>query len=99
MSDNKNEPFVWNDPARISCEFVFKCPRTWERLAPTEQANIRHCSECNRDVHLVLSEEDFRRHGKEGHCMAVKVLVKGEDEPGLSVGMIDAPYGDYLDRI
>lgn len=65
----------WNDEARIACQFSFRCPQTWERLALTKNPSIRDCSECERDVHLALTEEDFRRHGQEGHCVAVRVLT------------------------
>ena len=65
---------AWNDEATIACEFAFKCPKTWGQLTPTEAEGIRHCSECDRDVHLALTEEDFRRHADGGHCVAVRVL-------------------------
>ena len=65
----------WNDEARIACQFVFRCPQTWNRLTLTENAGIRHCSECKRDVHLALTQADFRQYGKEGKCVAVRVLT------------------------
>jgi hypothetical protein len=61
--------------ARIACQFAFRCPQTWQRLTPTENVGIRHCSECGRDVHLALTEEDIRRYGEEGHCVALRVLT------------------------
>lgn len=64
----------WNDEARIACQFGFRCPQTWNRLTPTENAGIRHCSECERDVHLALTQADFRRYGEEEKCVAVRVL-------------------------
>lgn len=51
---------------------------------------IRHCLECDRDVYLVLIEEDFRRHGETGHCVAVP--VKGEESFGSYVGNLMPPY-------
>ncbi len=35
MTDEHSHLFNWNDAASISCEFAFKCPKTWERLTPT----------------------------------------------------------------
>ena len=95
MTDEHNRPLAWNDEARISCAFSFKCPKTWDRLTPTANASIRHCSECDRDVHLALTEEDFRRHAEEGQCVAVR--VQRPDTPGGAefaciVGSPGPPY-------
>jgi len=30
--------------------FAFECPLTWESLAPTEDAAVRHCGSCNKTV-------------------------------------------------
>jgi hypothetical protein len=73
--DESEESENWNDEARIACQFAFRCPQTWDRLTPTGDAGIRHCSECERDVHLALTETDFRRYGDEGQCVAVRVLT------------------------
>jgi hypothetical protein len=71
---------MWNEEARISCEFAFKCPKVWDRLAPTNDDRIRHCSACDRDVHLALSEDDFRRSAEEGLCVAVRVISTDQPE-------------------
>lgn len=102
MMDEHCQPVAWNNEARISCEFSFKCPKTWERLSPTDIASIRHCSECDRDVHLALTEEDFRRHANGGHCVAVRVLTPDAPEgaePVYFVGSLAAPYGSHLKKI
>lgn len=75
MGESK-QPGNWNDEARIACQFAFRCPQTWDRLAATDDPGIRHCSECNGDVHLALTQVDFRRYGEEGHCVAVRVLTR-----------------------
>jgi hypothetical protein len=69
------QPANWNDEAHIACQFSFRCPQTWGRLTLTENPGIWHCSECGRDVHLALTQADFRRYGEEGHCVAVRVLT------------------------
>jgi hypothetical protein len=81
----------WNDAAQIRCQFTFKCPKTWNRLRPTAVDGVRHCSECDRDVFLVLTEEEFRRKGEAGRCVAVP--VKGEESFGSYVGNVTPPYG------
>ena len=70
----EGRPVAWNETAKISCVFSVRCPKTWANLSPTDNAGIRHCPECNRDVHLALTEQDFREHAQKGRCVAVKVL-------------------------
>lgn len=90
----------WNEEARISCRFSFKCPRLWDRLQPTAEEGVRHCHECDRDVYLALTEEDFRKHSDEGRCIAVPVLQPDRkadpDMPVCVVGMAFPPYRPEL---
>lgn len=99
MNDNY-DPVAWNEQVKISCSFSFQCPKTWECLSPTDNAGIRHCQECNRDVHLALSEEDFRRHAEGGYCVAVRVLqrnVPDENRKGVFIiGNVAVSYNAHL---
>lgn len=99
MTDENSEAVAWNEEARISCAFAFKCPKTWNRLTPTANSGIRYCSECNREVHLALTEEDFRRHAEGKRCVAVKVLTPDTAEPAYLVGSLATPYGAHLKRV
>ena len=69
-----------DEEAKITCEFRFKCPKVWHLLQPTQQEGIRHCPECDREVHLAPTEEEFRWHAAQGHCVAVPVV--GSMRPG-----------------
>lgn len=91
----------WNEEATIACEFAFKCPKQWDRLLPTAVDGVRHCPECDRDVHLALTEEDFRRHADGGHCVAVRVLQPelDEAEPVYWLGGPIARYGVDLKKV
>lgn len=87
----------WNEAARISCRLSFTCPRRWDHLQPTAEEGVRHCQECNRDVHLALTEGEFIRHREADHCIAVPVLrpetpVDPDNSP-WGVGRADPPYG------
>lgn len=90
----------WDEEARISCRFRFKCPQVWGRLQPSDVEGVRHCPECERDVHLAMTEEDFRRHSEEGRCIAVLVLQPDReanlDRPVYVVGMAIPPYRPEL---
>lgn len=94
---------AWNEEGRIRCRFEFTCPQFWSRLQPTDKDDVRHCAECDREVHLALSEEAFRRHSKEGRCVAVRVVREdgGDDstEPVYWVGEPAAPYNPSLRRV
>ena len=89
--DRHEESSMWNEEARISCQFAFKCPKVWDRLSPTDDAHIRHCTACDRDVHLALSEEDFRRSAEEGLCVAVRVI--STDKPQEYI--VGTPHGRF----
>jgi hypothetical protein len=89
---------TWNTQAKISCEFSFKCPKQWDWLDPTAIEGIRHCSECDRDVHLALTQEDVRRHAEDGHCVAVRVFRNGEDKSVTFMGQIAPPFETHLKK-
>jgi hypothetical protein len=69
----------WNEEANIRCLLSYACPQLWDRLAPTDNPDRRHCEQCDRDVHLVHDEEDFFQHAANGHCVAVP--IKPEESP------------------
>lgn len=52
--------------------FSFQCPKTWEQLVPTEDASIRHCERCDKDVFLCRSEAEWHEHSRAGHCVALE---------------------------
>jgi len=101
MSNEPSQAIEWNEEGRISCEFSFKCPKMWDRLQSTGAEGVRHCSACDRDVHLALSEEDFRRHAEEGRCVAVRVLQSVRSLDGTEdmyvVGNVHSPYNSRLE--
>lgn len=101
MTNNDSSP--WNDQARIACSFKFKCPKLWHLLQPTAVEGVRHCPECDRDVHLALTEDEFRRHSEQGLCIAVPVLRPGRqgepDFPAYVLGRAESPYNAFLRRL
>ena len=95
---------AWNETARIACNFSFRCPRAWDHLSLTDNADIRHCLECDRDVYLALTEQDFRQYANEGRCVAVKVLqpeLSAEDgkKEFFTLGQVRIPYNPHLRRV
>jgi hypothetical protein len=92
MQASKLWAMSWNEESKIHCEFTFKCPKFWDCLQPTPVEDIRHCPECDRDVHLARNEEQFRRHAGEGKCVAVKVLQAEGPREVMMVGNLRTPY-------
>ena len=61
-------------PSRVwDCERMFRkrCPQSWQILDSTPVAEVRHCRECDRDVYLCRTPNDFVAHGERGHCVAI----------------------------
>ena len=85
-----------NDDEGISlrnCRFAFRCPMKWETLVETEREDIRYCPECDRGVHLCLTDSELIEAVKENWCVAIEKLGRrgtGEaDMPHKTVGLID----------
>ena len=36
----------------INCDFEYECPLDWFKLATTDDASIRHCGTCHKDVYF-----------------------------------------------
>jgi hypothetical protein len=60
--------------ARVqNCDWIFsfQCPQQWEQLAPTEEANVRMCGVCLKNVYLCASDDEVARHAAIGNCVAI----------------------------
>lgn len=58
-----------NDAAKA--RFDFECPRTWNSLAPTPNQQVRHCDDCDRQVHLSRDVREAEMNSRAGHCVAL----------------------------
>lgn len=58
--------------------FSFRCPKVWENLAPTEDETVRHCTECDQNVHLCTTDEETLVHARAGHCIARQLPDESE---------------------
>jgi uncharacterized protein (TIGR02996 family) len=64
--------------------FAFQCPLQWENLTSTDDARVRFCSACQRQVYYCDSISEARSQAWHGHCVAVDVRVArkpGDLEP------------------
>ena len=70
----------------INCEFEYECPLDWFKLATTDDASIRHCSACNKEVYfcrdagqLVLLRQ-YILHAVNLICLALQAVQQGHGE-------------------
>jgi len=62
------------DRARIeNCMFRFEyqCPKRWEALKPTDQATVRFCDTCRKNVYYCRSVVEAGAHVVEDECVAI----------------------------
>lgn len=79
------------------CEptFRFKCPLRWEALAGTDAPDVRHCDQCNRQVHFCTDLGDVKRNARAGNCVAFSAMLLHDEARGLYAdGGEDIMMGD-----
>jgi len=54
----------------LNCEFEFKCPKRWEKLAKTYLDNVRFCKSCAEKVYFAENQETLGKMRDEGKCVA-----------------------------
>jgi uncharacterized protein (TIGR02996 family) len=65
------------DRPRIEgCErFEFVCPRKWEQLRTTDDADVRYCEGCRRNVYFCTGIDEAQMHADAGECVAISLGV------------------------
>lgn len=48
----------------------FECPKNWFELTETDKAGIKHCSTCNKHVHLCITQDELDAFARQGECIA-----------------------------
>ena len=66
--------------------FEFQCPQRWDDLEPTDHPGVKHCGECDRNVHKATNKAQLLKLGDEGKCAAYFAY-----EQAL-LGMISPPF-------
>jgi hypothetical protein len=78
----------------IRCTFKFKCPKTWNELAVTEDNAVRFCTHCESNVHWVDDEAQLLVFAKEGACVAFNAPASTGASKSSSRLMVGRPYGE-----
>jgi uncharacterized protein (TIGR02996 family) len=58
--------------------FTFRCPQKWLSLQPTDDASVRFCQTCQKDVHFCDTAEAVERHAVRGDCVAIPPRLAGQ---------------------
>lgn len=75
-----------------NCKFIFKCPRDWEGLKPTDNMHQRYCGECNQIVHFCYTSEDLMKAIQADLCVAI--ANNPSTEGPYMVGRLAPQYGE-----
>ncbi len=72
----------------IQCEkkFKFKCPNDWYAMDETNNARIRHCQECDKDVYFCVDAAEILKAKTEGLC--VGFVEKDEEGSDITLGLL-----------
>jgi len=83
---------------KCDVRFQLKCPRSWDALATTDLADVRHCGHCDKQVFFCSSLEDVRDRGHRGQCVAFSpklvhadALVEYDHDEEMWMGEVAAP--------
>ena len=64
-------------PAIENCDvrFELRCPKRWDRLAATDNPEVRYCDGCHRQVHYVTTIQEANRRAEDNQCVAIDLVV------------------------
>lgn len=54
----------------LNCEMEFECPKNWFELTETKQTGVKHCSTCQKNVHLCITQAELDDFAHKGDCIA-----------------------------
>lgn len=54
----------------LNCEMEYECPKNWFELTETDKAGIKHCSTCDKHVHLCITQDELDSFAHQGVCIA-----------------------------
>jgi uncharacterized protein (TIGR02996 family) len=77
---------------RCDVKMELECPKRWENLSPTAQADVRHCSACKKNVILCTDTAQARTIAARGGCVAIELGVprfpRDLDQRQMRVGRV-----------
>jgi hypothetical protein len=78
---------IENPLVGILCQLDYECPMQWDELEKTEFAEIRFCTNCNKDVTFCTTERQVLTLTAEGECVAFEVPLRGRADSWVRIGL------------
>ena len=69
-----------------NCKIQYRCDTTWDSLIETDKPKLRHCKNCNENVHLCNSSTEIEDAIRQNKCIAISPQ---EEE---FIGILLSPY-------
>lgn len=60
-----------SDPSIDNCQFLFECAASWSELKKTEDAAIRFCDQCQKNVYLCHTYDQLAQAISFNRCVAI----------------------------
>jgi hypothetical protein len=76
------------------------CPIDWEALDPSADPAVRHCKQCDEDVHLCTTPARFIEMARRKECVALPASLHIPDDASTKVQMLGrpAPWSYQLEK-
>ena len=68
---DKKKP-VWNDEKILKGRFSFLCNPSKDIFSSTSQSDVYFCTQCQKKVYEVDTQEDFELHAQQRNCVLVR---------------------------
>jgi len=73
-----------------NCKFKTKCDQSWNEMSLTDDEDVRFCKQCQKQVHLCLSDYELETAIDNNWCVAI---FNANDEDSLMrVGEVVSTY-------
>lgn len=76
-----------SEPTIRNCVFAFKCTKKWDELDATDVSTVRHCQDCEREVHFCATDTTLAKAVKRNLCVAIIRQDAGEALGELVMGV------------
>jgi hypothetical protein len=84
-----------------NCVFGFKCTADWDVMERTQNALVRHCLGCKKDVYQVSTKEELYEAIELNRCVAIFDAINESEKTLNSLGVMvryDSDEADNLPR-
>lgn len=95
---NQNSSQVFESLNYIRINFINKifntaCDKKWNSLTPTNNSDIKFCSDCKRNVFKVYNKDDYRKRKQLNQCVAISFFLNDKFTEGTACEFTE--YTDF----